>query len=75
MRGQSLTVVNNQKGGIIFLESKRGEGVWIPFGRSRSLWWKPFFIDFVVFKDRLLEISGYLYTPCADKVTIFQRFD
>lgn len=29
MRGQSLTVVNNQKGGIIFLESKRGEGVWI----------------------------------------------
>ena len=36
MRGQSLTVVNNQKGGVIFLESKRGEGVWIPFDRSHS---------------------------------------
>ena len=36
MRGQLLTVVNNQKGGVIFLESKRGEGVWIPFDRSHS---------------------------------------
>ena len=26
MRGQSLTVVNNQKGGIIFLESNRERG-------------------------------------------------
>ena len=25
------------------------------------------FIDFVVFKDQLIAISGYLYTPCADQ--------
>ena len=64
------SVVNNQKSGIIFLESKRGKGAWIPFDRSHSLWWKPFFIDFVVFKDRLLAISGYLYMPCADSDNI-----
>ena len=39
-----------------------------------SFWCKPFLlvetivsIDFVVFKDHLIAISGYLYTPCADQ--------
>ena len=40
-----------------------------------SFWWKPFrlveaivFINFMVFKDQLIAISEYLYTPCADQV-------
>ena len=35
-------------------------------------------INFVVFKDQLIVISGYLYAQCADqvvKVKIFQRFN
>ena len=40
-----------------------------------SFWWKPFvlleaivFINFTVFKDQLIAISEYLYTPCVDQV-------
>ena len=49
----------------------------IPFGGSHSFQWKTvFFINFMVFKDQLIAISEYLYTPCAIKyikVTVLQK--
>ena len=48
----------------------------MPFGTPvHSFCWEPFllveaivFIDFMVFKDQLIAISQYLYTPCVDQV-------
>ena len=44
-------------------------------GVVHSFWWRPFllveatvFINFMVFKDQLIAISEYLYTPCVDQV-------